>query len=366
MSGAAAGDNGEDHKEIKRLILEVERIRRLEPKEQKREVERLYRTLAPRVRDTFRYHLRARELDYTRGRDQMTPEAWVEKAWAMSPDAYMYLLWDTRATAYAILGKNRAELRPLVVADLASKDEKVVKWALHVVGEVGGKEFFEPVLEVFEKNAACADAAIYALRSLRDPRAIAPLIKRHPDLVAVFEALRTLQRQRPADPVLVALLDARDAEVRWRAAYGLAESGDPALVGRIEKLVRDEDPRVRQAAANMGLCLEKEAYQRIRPAIVTLVKDPNPGVKKFVLMCLAQRRDAACGRALLEMARDPRLGQREHYEVMRMIHDLTGSQFGYDTSATGWRPDTPKNQEALRRFAEWVEKNSGQEKETSR
>jgi HEAT repeat protein len=361
-SGAAAGEGVEDRKEIKRLIIDVERIRRLEPKEQSKEVERLYRTLMPRVREMFRYALIQRKVDYNKGRDKQTPEAWVEKAWSMSPDAFEYLLWDTRAMGYVILDKNRSELRPLVLADLASKSEKDVKWALHVVSEVHGKEFFEPVLEVFEKNAVCSEAAIYALREIGDARAIAPLIKRHPDLVAVSEALRTLQRNRRAEPALVALLDAKDAEVRGRAAYGLAESGDPALVGHIDKLLRDDNPRVRQAAANMGLCLDKEAYPRVRPAIVALAKDPDPGVKKFVLMCLAYRHDAACGPALLEMARDTKLGQLEHYQVVRMIYELTYSEFGYDTSEMGWRPDTPKNQEALRRFAEWVEKNSGPEK----
>jgi hypothetical protein len=133
-------------------------------------------------------------------------------------------------------------------------------------------------------------------------------------------------------------------------------------VDRIEKLLRDEHPQVRSGAANMGLCLEKEAYQRIRPALAALAKDPDPGVKKFVVMCLAQRRDPACGPALLEMARDTKLTQQEHYEVVRMIQDLTHTQFGFDTSATDWRPDTTKNQEALRRFEEWVQKNSGQEK----
>jgi HEAT repeat protein len=253
-------------------------------------------------------------------------------------------------------------LRPLIVADLASKNEKEVKWALQVVSEVGGKEFLEPVLEVFKKNPACSDAAIYALRGIDDPRAIAALVERHPDLLAVSGVLRSLQRKRPADPALVALLDSKDAKVRSYAASALAESGDPALVGRIEKLLRDENPQVRSGAANMGLCLEKEAYQRIRPAIAALAKDPDPGVRKFVVMCLAQRRDLACGPALLEMARDTNLTQQERYEVVRVIRELTGSYFGFDTSPSGWHPDTPKNREALRRFAEWVEKNSGQQK----
>jgi hypothetical protein len=366
VSSAAAGETPEKLKEIKRIILDVERIRRLEPTAQKKEVERLYRTLAPRIGELFHYSLVKRKVDYNEGRDKLSPEAWVEKAWATSPDAYMYMAWDTRAMCYAILDKQRVELRPLVVADLASKDEKDVKRALRIVSEVGGKEFFEPVLEVFEKNAACSDAAIYALRDIRDPRAIAPMVKRHPDLVAVGSALRTLQARQPADPALVAFLDSKDAQVRALAANGLAESGDPALVGHVKKLVRDENHEVRSAAANMGLCLEKEAYESVRPAIVALVKDPHPGVKKFVVACLAHRRDATCGPALLEMARDTKLSKQENFEVVRMIHTLTYSEFGYDTSATGWRPDTPKNQDALRRFAEWIEKNSGQPKVKSK
>lgn len=359
-SGPAAGEDVADPKKVKQLLVDVERIRRLEPREQTKEVDRLYRTLAPRAGE-FRYHLRQREFDYLKDRDKLTPEAWVEKAWTSFPDAFMYLLWDARAECYALLKKQQAVLQPLIVADLASKKEKEVKWALQVVGEVGGKELFEPVLEVFKKNAACSNAAIYALRGIDDPRAIAALVERHPDLLAVSSVLRGLQAKRPADPALVALLDSRDAKVRAYAASALAESGDATLVERIEKLLRDEDPQVRSGAANMGLCLEKEAYQRIRPAIVALARDPDPGVKRFVVMCLAQRRDPACGPALLEMARDTKLTHQEHYEVVRRIHDLTHSEFGYDTSATGWRPSTAKNRAALHRFAEWVEKNSRQE-----
>lgn len=50
-------------------------------------------------------------------------------------------------------------------------------------------------------------------------------------------------------------------------------------------------------------------------------------------------------------------GKRLHGDIVRLIRDLAGTDFGYDTSATGWRPDTATNQEALGRFAKWVEKN---------
>jgi hypothetical protein len=360
--GAAAGDGDDDKEEAKRIVIQVERIRRMKPEEQKKEIEHLYRTLAARLRELNRYALAAAlRPDLYKGRDDMAPDAWVEKAWGLSPDAFTYLLYDTRATNFALLKKHRSELKALLLADLASPSRDKLEHALYVVREIGaGKEddteLFDAVLHVFENNAASASAAGGALRGLGDPRAIAPLVKRHPDLVAVFEILRTLQRQCRADPVLVALLDAKDAEVRWRAAYALSESGDPELIGRIEKLLRDPDPRVRQNAANMGFCLEKAAYERIKPALVALGTDPDLAVRTYAVRWLAHQRDPACGPALLELARDAKLNQREHYDVVRWIHDLTGSTFGYDTSDAGWRPTTATNQAALARFAEWVAK----------
>jgi HEAT repeat protein len=350
-----AGDN-EEMREMKRLMVEVEQIHRLEPKERQRKVERLYRTLLPRIWELDWFSLTDPEPPIFKGRDKLSPEQWVEKAWSLDASAFMYLLGEIHRTGYHVLNKHRAELRPLVLADLVSAKEKEVKWALHIISQLRpADEFFDAVLAVFEKNAVCSDAAGVTLRDIDDPRAIVALVNRDPNLVGVGGHIRHLQRKRKADPAVVRLLDAKDAEVRGRAAYALAESGDPALLGRIEKLVKDANPRVRLNAANMGFCMEKTAYRQIRPALVLLMTDPDPDVKKFVRAALAYRQDPDYAKKLLDMVRYTNLGQREHGDVVALISAMAGTNFGYDGSDTGWRPTTTKNQAAIARFAAWVE-----------
>ena len=102
------------------------------------------------------------------------------------------------------------------------------------------------------------DVAASALRDLNDLRAI-PLLVRH-GIMRHFEVLRHLQRGRLANSELLALLDEKDAEVRWRAAYALAESGDPGLASIVKRLARDEASQARAQAANIAFLLPSHAF----------------------------------------------------------------------------------------------------------
>lgn len=108
-----AGDN-EVKREMKRLVVEVEQIHRLEPKEQQRKVESLYRTLLPRIHELDRFGLPQPAFQILEGRDKLSPEQWVEQAWSLDDSAFMYLLKEIHRTGYQVLDKHHPELRPLV------------------------------------------------------------------------------------------------------------------------------------------------------------------------------------------------------------------------------------------------------------
>jgi HEAT repeat protein len=214
-------------------------------------------------------------------------------------------------------------------------------------------------MHVFWRGAPAAQQqAVYALRDLNDPRAIRPMVEHDPaSPMASFEVLRRLCKRRAAPPCLTRLLRSLNPEIRWRAAYALAESGDPKLVPMIEARLTDPDSRVRIYSAQIAFSLPKRDYARIESRIRAMLDDPDRQARLNVAEMLAWRRDRACAPALLALAQDDTLQEWEHSSVVQAINNLTGSYFDYTIGSAGWRPTTAQNRAAIRRFAQWIRDN---------
>jgi HEAT repeat protein len=169
-----------------------------------------------------------------------------------------------RVCCRRLLGARSELVERLAREDLRSKDRKQLQRGLRAAGEFHLNALYDAVAAQLDDTEQGIAAS--ALGDLNDPRAIPVLaqhgIKRH------FEVLRRLQRGRPANSQLLALLDEKDAEVRWRAAYALAESGVPRLARILERLARDEASEVRMQAANMAFLLPSGALVELRPVLV--------------------------------------------------------------------------------------------------
>ncbi len=348
--------------QAKQLFVEVERIARLAKAEQAKHVQHLYRDVFP-VAELHRYSLTILgRPEMPADRATLTPEALADQILSHG-EGRGWLVEYARATCLGLLGHNLQLLEALIKADFQSRDESARKRALRIVGRLRLSRFFEDVLEVFQKDRNLSERAAYTLRDIGDPRAIPYLVRQQPGTtLPAFELLRSLQRGRPADTTLVELLRSHDPGVRWRAAYALAESGDASLLPHIKRLARDQHPKVRKYAANMGFCMKHEVFMRIRPTVVSLLSDPNLEVKCFVARCFAQRKDKVCARTLLELAKDTSIDQLQHSNIIQAIHSLTGSYFGYHIGSDAWRPTSENNKKAIEEFGRWIQKQAAPDK----
>jgi hypothetical protein len=258
-----------------------------------------------------------------------------------------------RARCKALLSAHRNAVEALAREDLRSGPRRDHHWAFHVIGELRLVRLFDDVI------AALRDPdptyAAQALRDLGDPRAIPFLIKRFPEEpTRFFEVLRTLQNDRPAHPLLLELLRAGDAEVRWRAAYTLVESRDPVLVSIIPSLVSDPATDVRRQAGYMVVNFDGAIYRRARPSIEPLLTDPEMAVRADVAVAMASRKDVTSAPVLLALARqEENMESWRQSNVVQAIHTLTGTYFGLVPGTPS--PSPAVRDKALTDFALWIQ-----------
>ena len=339
---------------VRKIFLEIEHVARMAARDQVDRLPRLYRDVCPQL--TGRFLSAAAILFYpSPPKENPTPEeraAELEKmgGWAV-------LVQHARTRCGEIFGRHPDEVQPLVEEDLRSESKETVRRGLSMAGGIRLTALFDQVVDAFHGSEE--SAAAYALRGVGDTRAIPILIAKHPeDPTRYFEVLRTLQRRHTAHPMLLALLDSEQPKVRWQAAYALAESGDAELIPWVKKLADDESPQVREKAVGVGFSLTGEALEAVRPALVSLLSDPEVAVRLRAAVYFAQRQDPVCARALLElMKRAEDLKSWQHSNVVQAIHSLSGgSYFGF-TPGTVSAPEVRK--EALERFARWIEDHGG-------
>lgn len=174
-----------------------------------------------------------------------------------------------------------------------------------------------------------------------------------------FEELRSLQRGRPANPELVAFLDDKNPEVRWRAAFALAESGDPRLAPTVKRLARDEASEVRVQAANIAFLLPSDTFVRLRPVLVKLLTDKSVDVRSSVVILFATRKDAACTLSLYDLlaheAHEEKLEPWRQSNLVQALQTLTGSYFGF---IPGTISTESARRASLEEFARWISNNA--------
>jgi HEAT repeat protein len=150
----------------------------------------------------------------------------------------------------------------------------------------------------------------------------------------------------------VALLDDKDSEVRWRAAYALAESGDPRLALVVKRLARDEASEVRVQAANIGFLLPPETFLRLRPVLVRLLADKVLNVRSSVAIMFASRKDAVCAKALYDLlAQEEKLEPWRQSNLVQSLQTMTGSYFGF---IPGTISAESARRASLEQFARWI------------
>ena len=158
-------------------------------------------------------------------------------------------------TAATTLVKRGNSAVPAIIAGLTHSEELVRFWSCGVLSELRPKDAFTPLLKAFQTDPKIRvrNAALYALGSLQDTRAIAPLSlamkQKDPNVrIAAMMGLSLLGAKETIPTIQRAISD-RDEEVRAMAMITLADMGDETAESAITlRLSEDIKASVRAAA----------------------------------------------------------------------------------------------------------------------
>lgn len=330
------------------LFLTVYRTARLQTPQQDPEIPHIYRDVWPVLEADM---LTAMIATPPSGLDErnLTPEelaaAYARRGgWPVVAEA-------ARVRCRSLLAAHSKEVEGLAREDLESHDRKQLQRGLQAAARFHLTPLYDDVAA--QLDGPEDDFAAYALRELNDPRAI-PLLARH-GFTRHYDVLRTLQRGRPADPALLALLKDKNPEVRWRAVYALAESGDPHLTPIVKRLLRDKASEVRVQAADLAFLLPSDAFVRLRPQLVRLLTDEAIDVRSTVTIRFADRKDTVCAQALYGLlAQEQKLRPWQQSNLVQALQNMTGSYFGFVPGTIS--PESARRA-SLDQFAHWISEN---------
>lgn len=337
------------HGNLISAFISTQQISRLPAEEQTKRISKVYEHLRPVIVSMAMSVVpNAKANLIWSERSNYTPSELAERL--IEVEAYSYFYAYGKASSDALLKNNLVSLSELVAADLRSSDLDLKKQGLNIIRDLGVPRFYKEVAQILKHDPALETEAAYALRSLNEPRAIPILVNcDRSNPMKFFEILRFLSRSHSADATIIRLLDDKNPEIRWRAAYTLAESGDFALLLKVRKLVNDQDARVRQWAGSIPFFFSDSNFKSARAVILPLLNDQNQDVKAYIAVLFAHRKDRACAQALLDLVKDETLDQAARSNVIHAIQNLTGSTFGYYIG-NGYR----ENRAAIRKYEEWV------------
>jgi twitching motility protein PilT len=147
------------------------------------------------------------------------------------------------------------KLTQFVAPYLKSPSDAIRRFAVQLIGRLGDVQSIPVLLTVAEADSDwwIREQAVVGIGKVKDPRALAALISllRHPELhLSLLEAFTGLQA-REAIQAAVPLLTSDLADVRLAAAKFIGSFRDPALAPLLQRLVLDEDSRVRQHVGNL-------------------------------------------------------------------------------------------------------------------
>jgi len=338
------------------LFIEVERVARLPFARQAGRLPHIYRDVCPKFAGMWLAHtVFGPAPEAVKGE---SPERLADRIEASDGGHWSLLAEGGRQRCKALLTAHQQAVEALAREDLRSGTPRERWWALHVIGELRAVNLFDETIAALHDPEPMY--AAQALRDLEDPRAIPFLIRRFPeDPTQFFETLRTLQHDRPAHPMLLELLRSNDANVRWRAAYSLVESRDPALVPILPRLVGDPAVDVRRQAGYIAVNFADATYRLARPSIEPLLSDPEMAVRADVAVAMASRKDSTSALALLALLElEEKMEPWRQSNVVQAIHTLTGTYFGLVPGT----PSPEARARALTDFARWIEAHPPQDR----
>jgi len=226
---------------------------------------------ARREQEKFEAEQRAKGLIKFEG-EWMTPEERATVIKERYEKEVENLIGDLTNPIAAREKKDQAEKRLIEIGDpaiqplideLKGPDRAMRGVAALILGKIGGKQVFKPLVEALDDEDACAGAAA-GLGELRDREAVDELIEALQDEDAVraaAEALGKIGDVRAVDPLIKVMQDFyEDDATHAAAAKALGMIGDVRALDPLrETMENDKNPLVREAA--------REAHNKIKGSL---------------------------------------------------------------------------------------------------
>jgi hypothetical protein len=335
-------------------FLAIERIARLPMPEREKQLPHLYKDLAPRYMNPFVEgvlstnpdNLLDRKKSGAPGGDrttrwaqqladaasQMTPEQVADKL-----DNGLWLNVAARARAIQVLQQHPDATAALIEADLSADRKQPVSRATATILSLGLRTFTGRLLAMYLEDADVPVGVERTLLFLRDPAIVGPLleeVEKDPKfLVRCAGFFQGPLYRKPAEPLLLELLNSKLAQ--------------PAV-----ELAREEEARLRRAAAQLASNLPGASFAAVRDDLLPLLSDKEEPVRFQSLRCFAQQKDLAAGSVILEALKRDQLDEQFKVTVMQAMSKLAGSTFKYFVHE--WGPDRPGNRRAIEQFEAWL------------
>ena len=356
LSGSSVffSETREIEKATRKAFIQIEKTWRLSGEEQKEGIAKVYKESVPSIyfipfADPYLPN------EIVNRPQNITPDALAD--WFLKEQSLPQFMMYAKERGLNLLRDNIDEIKRLVKIDLISNIDEERQRALMYISEFKLNEFSQEVLDIFLNSEELENQAANTMRELQMYEAIEHLISKPDNPVKYSETLRSLQRKNKAHKSILALLESPDVEIRWRAAYALAESGDESLVPYFKKLIKDQNYEVRKQAVVIGFFLEDEAYEKVYNDLVSLLSDKDSSVRIELVCNFAWKKDKVCSEAMRDLLIDESLDEWTHSRIVQAMQTLSGTYFGYHIGSDGWKPTTENNQKAIKKFEEWITAN---------
>ena len=223
------------------------------------------------------------------------------------------------AGAAQLLGELNA--RPAVgplIARLKHKTPLVRQASAESLGEIGDRRAVKPLIALLagEREEQVVRDADLALGRLRDPRAIATLIKGlENDFTCSAAAVALTKFGSAAVQPLCAAYRSQDSTVREGAVEALGGIPDPRATAVLIRALRDADSDIRRVAA--GGLGQRKAVSAL-PGLTAALKDPTAPVRDSAAMALVKIGDRRAAGSLAAASKDKRGGNQAAFALAQM------------------------------------------------
>ncbi|UCF16780.1 MAG: hypothetical protein JSW59_04815 [Phycisphaerales bacterium] len=365
-------------------FLEIERIARLPRDEQISQLPRLYRDLAPRYMSPFITGIissyRSNILEHgssggpggdhfsrwsgqlSEAAKKLTPEVVADKI-----GSRMWLRVAARVRCLQVFKDHPTRMMELIDSDLDSGKADRVGRAASTILALELRSYSKRLLDMFlaesadpqvrdTSNRAISKPVRRTLLFMHDPAIIPVLlekVKQNPRvLIHVSGLFQHNLYGKPVNPMLFNLISSQDREVKYHAAYALAECKDAKLTPVAAEFAADRESRFRWLGGHWSASLPRESFLSIRSDLMPLLKDKEQDVFKQALRCFARHKDPEAGKIILDLLKKNEISSQLKVTVMQCFSEMAGSNFGYYMHK--WGPGYGRNSEAIEKFENWL------------